>query len=514
MTLSRALRKATTGLALLLPGTALAGTVVVTPMVPIHGVKAERLQDLFTLMSSELEFMEGVDEVVELDAPPASLTLSCLDSTKCLGALAKENGGDMLLTGAVEERGTELLLDLVFYDVAKNRVVRRKTSTIPSDASKLIDRINPLLVEAVTGRAPAQAKVDAVSAADFGDDGDELELEPTPAPTIEPAPAPAPPKTTSSTRAVDQKIVAPPPPAPKPEPPPAEEEGAVFTFGGDVDDISFGDTQAEAPSYEEEEEVVEPRRTTSSRPAPAPVVEEEEEFEAPPPRRLASDEEEVYDPYDPDEVDAEDDEPVRDLDADRPSRASSAKSGKGSTGYRRVHIPLRVGYAHYGDFHFLSVGGEIQVRAAKGLFIGIGAEPYFAKVCSTPPDNYAGAYANPAVCGKEGLYIRTVPLFPLNAGLLYRFLDKAVQPYVGADVVFANIGRADVYGDGVQRLTFAGGGRLRVGADFFVVKNFGFNIDAALGFWTGRGWQFVIEPRAQPTAGFLPRVSAGITLAF
>src|SRR5687768_11521541 len=118
MTLPSATRHLLMLTGLLLPVAAQAGTVVLSPLVPERVVNKERISDLFGLMSSELEFMAGVDEVIELDPVPPSLTLTCLDSTRCLYALAHEKGGDAFITGSVEEIGSDLSIDLLYFDVA------------------------------------------------------------------------------------------------------------------------------------------------------------------------------------------------------------------------------------------------------------------------------------------------------------------------------------------------------------------------------------------------------------
>jgi hypothetical protein len=59
---------------------------------------------------------------------------------------------------------------------------------------------------------------------------------------------------------------------------------------------------------------------------------------------------------------------------------------------------------------------------------------------------------------------------------------------------------------------WAGGGRVRTGADFMVIPNFGFNVNLAVGAWTGQNWG-LIEQGVGKT-GLLPEISAGTVFAF
>ena len=61
--LSQPTRLAATAALCMFPVQSLAAVVLISPLVPGQGVDEER-QRLFTLMTSELEFMEDVDEVI------------------------------------------------------------------------------------------------------------------------------------------------------------------------------------------------------------------------------------------------------------------------------------------------------------------------------------------------------------------------------------------------------------------------------------------------------------------
>ena len=95
----------------------------------------------------------------------------------------------------------------------------------------------------------------------------------------------------------------------------------------------------------------------------------------------------------------------------------------------------------------------------------------------------------------------------MNVGLAYKFNTGTIAiPYVGADGIFVQYYKDDVGAD------WAGGARLRGGVDVMVAKNFGLNVNLAVGGWTGKNWT-LIEPRLG-NAGLLPQVNAGTVIAF
>lgn len=493
--------------ALLAPSVASAGVVVLTPLVPARGVNAGQVADVFALMSSELEFMADVDEVVELDPAPAALTLACLDSTRCLGGVTKDAHGDLLITGAVDDSDDDLVVDLLLYERAGNRVIRRKTFTIPGTASDMVDRLPAVIKEIVTGVSSEQRKQDAMESLDFdaGSD-DDVGFEDDRSARIEAPPPPRSTSGTSTTRAVDRTITAPPPPPP----PPKEEtfDPDAFSFGDSAEDISFGTSPSDIT-------------TGSAQPKTAPPPQEPARRPPPPP-------EDDYDPrYDPDLVDMDED-----LDLDRSTsrervsstssstqRRTDTKKASASDDYRRVYIQARGGYANYGLFHFGSGGGELQVRVAGGLSLLAGVDAWFV-TRELPPDLQASS-------GRRTI---TQTIVPIHAGFVYRIKPGKFQPYVGVDGIVAQYytqcfnPSTQEYADCpatagerasqglVVRRSVAGGARARVGFDYLFTRNFGINIDAALGFWMGNDWPLVDQ--RLPTLAFLPYFGGGITVAF
>ncbi len=149
-------------LALLLPGTALAKTAVVPPLVA-KGVDPLVNLNLTSLVSSEADFLGEFDEVKQLDEAPAKLTTSCLASTSCLGGIARANGADAVLAGQAIPSGADYEFKLVYYDAGRNRIVRTKSFSLPNSPAAIADGMGPNVKEVVTGQAPAEPETAALS---------------------------------------------------------------------------------------------------------------------------------------------------------------------------------------------------------------------------------------------------------------------------------------------------------------------------------------------------------------
>jgi hypothetical protein len=476
-----------------------ARAVLLAPLLPAKGVPEERVTDIKSIMSSELEFMEGVDEVIELDEPPASLTLSCLDSTSCLGTIAEQNEADVFLAGAITKSGEDYLIDLLFYDADINRVLRRKTYTLTGGSSTLLDQVSPMVAETFTGVSPSKKAAEAkMSGVDFDPEDDEMKFDPKATGNTAPAPAPA--------------------PTPVAQPPAEEFDPNAFSFDTTATQITFTDT----PTITFDEEPPSPE--------PAPAVDDDP---SPPPSRYAEDPIVDDEPEDEEEEEPirrtadEDRTPSRDDDRGRSSTSSRSSSTTRSGGrdldeFGRATITTRGGYTHYGLFNFGTIGAEIGIRAVAGLSIVAGIDLHIVNRALPPEEAEA-----------RGKAVETNFIFPLNAGLLYRFKAGRVQPYIGADAIFSHLRTEciDLSNDGcvtfadpstrgtvtqgvdyVLKQHWAVGGRGRLGLDVMLSPNIGFNADVALGYWQSNDWPNV-DPR-QPTSGFLPHVGAGLVFAF
>jgi hypothetical protein len=157
--------------ALVVPGVASAGTVVLTPLLS-EGADPKVVANVTALISSELDFMSSVEDVIEV-ARPATLNASCLGSTTCLGGIAKGGGGDQLVTGSMALADGNVTLDLVLFDAATSKTVRRKSFTLPSTSEDLADGMGGVMKELMTGSSAASAAAAEPSVADFEDDESE-----------------------------------------------------------------------------------------------------------------------------------------------------------------------------------------------------------------------------------------------------------------------------------------------------------------------------------------------------
>jgi hypothetical protein len=190
------------------------------------------------------------------------------------------------------------------------------------------------------------------------------------------------------------------------------------------------------------------------------------------------------------------------------SRSSSTTKRKKSDEWRRrLSIPVRGGYANFGIFNFGTVGGEVQVRAVGGLnfLVGFKGEVVQRQLPPGAEDTCNCKYRLNA----QGAAIQNNWLTPFNAGLLYRFDKSRYQPYVGADV---SITQYYVDPATLARRIAIGGGA-RIGLDIMFTKNVGLNLDADIGFMSGKYWS-AVDSRFNKTTYFSPQVSGGFVFGF
>lgn len=158
---------------------------------------------------------------------------------------------------------------------------------------------------------------------------------------------------------------------------------------------------------------------------------------------------------------------------------------------RIIQASARGGYCPYGSLNFVTGGAEIGIATVAGLHAVAGIETYGVKRI-LPPDQALA----------EGVYSRWNWIFPANVGAIYKLPIGPVEPYAGADVIFANYSGPD----------WAFGGRLRLGADYMFIEHVGVNLNAAIGAWTGKNWEDV--EIGVPQTGLLPQISGGLVVAF
>lgn len=536
---------------------AFAGEVLaVAPLLPGKGIKADKARDIFGLVQSSLDFMSGIDEVVPVGTTPSST--ACLLQTSCLKPLATEGDADHLITGTIDQVGSNYVLELVYYDAKGNRIVNRKKWTFPADSGALLETVESGLRELRTGvsTAAAAAAEEEEDNVDFLDDEEEgLDLEDEE--DASPPPPPPPPKptttTTSRTTTAAAPKAPPPPPPPPPEPEPAAEDDfdpSLFTLTVDPNAITFGEPVTPAPepepepkptAYEDEDEDEEPAWRAPVEPAPEPKP-------RPTPSYADDDDEDedeaAYRAWLAEREAARNGTPAPRDDDERPTTRSTNNATRGPTSsatlrqqveeeqrkeYRRLTVTTRGGYTNYGIFNFGTVGLGASVRVVGGLAVDVGVDLHIVRR-ALPPD----------VAAASGKAVETNFIAPLNAGLLYRFKAGIAHPYVGADAIFSHIRTACLDGTSnpestltpgacadvatappgtyVQNIDYATqqnwtvGGRGRVGVDIHLSRHVGVNVDVAMGGWKGTDWPN-IDPRLK-VSGFVPHFSGGLLFGF
>ena len=135
-----------------LPGTALAGDMVVPPLLS-KGVDPLVVLNLTSLISSELDFMSKWDNVNQLKATPAGMNAACMTNAACLAGIAKAAGGDTLVGGTVALAGTKYEFNLVM--VEGGAITRTKKFTLPNVPSVIADSMGGYVKELVTGKSAA-----------------------------------------------------------------------------------------------------------------------------------------------------------------------------------------------------------------------------------------------------------------------------------------------------------------------------------------------------------------------
>jgi hypothetical protein len=529
--------------AVLAPATAWAGTVTYTQLVAL-GVNEKQIAALKQLMGSELEFQPELEGVKEGTTTP---TQACLANPSCVAGLAQ--GTTQVLTGSAQAMAGTLNLDLQVVDVATKKLVRRKTFSVPGDASVLPNLMTGIIREILIG-APTKAAQEAAGPAadDFAaDPGDLEDEEDMPSAAAQAAAAQAAAAQAAAAQAAAAKAAAAEAAAAKAAAaeaarqeaarqeaarqeaarqeaarqeaarqaaaaaaaaaakaaaaaPPAEDfDASAINFGSAVDQMSteqiedmirFGPAPASAPA---------PAPSYAYTPPPTPAYgaaggmgsSEEEDLEADLAARSG----------DLDDLDAPAKAPKP---APRPAPKAVAEDLDGPTRStatvdrgvaENAQITLRGGYAKYQQFGFIAAGGEVALPVYEGLHVVAGIQVWSVQR-ALPPE-------------LQAVLLRATEwnqIYPLNFGITYKFPLGVVQPYVGADGIFAQY-----YNDTIET-DWSAGGRARAGADFMVAKNFGINANVALGGWQGRRWG-EIELGMQ-NSGFLPEFSAGTVFAF
>lgn len=484
------------------------------------------VMNVTSLMSSELDFMGDVDGVVELPKSPSSS--SCMKSSSCLSGLASEGGGSKVIAGTITASGSQFVLDLVLYSKSQGRIERAKEFRLDSNPEAVADGMTAVLKELWTGKAPAAEQAEEPALASFTapavDDGDDIAFEDDLSDwdPEEEARAEAERKRAEEEarrqaeeaerarraeeerrraeeerarreaeerarreeedrrreqarreeeerrRAEEERRRSASEPEPEPE--------------FDASAISFGDASSEITTEEINDAI-----QFGSTPAPAPVA----PAPAPAPRRTSRTIE------DPDEADRK--ARMQDLDSEKPARVEREAA--------MFTLAVRGGGAKYYGLNFVTAGGEISLALGKsGVSAVIGMETYAA-----------GRQVPVELQESFGRTSEWNFLYPVNVGAIYRLHKGGLAvPYFGADIIGASYfqdPQTEIAGLAIEGKRYNTiGARGRVGVDLMFTSNFGLNINAAIGGWSGKRWPVI--DRTTKAGGLLPQISAGALAAF
>ena len=537
-----ALGLASLGLATL-PASAFAGDAVVTPLVA-RGIDPLVSLNMASLVSSELDFMGAYDNVDQLSDVPKTLNAGCLNSASCLGGIAKANGSQAVVTGALAQVGNKFDFLLVLYD--NGRIVRKKEFTLPNVPSIIADSMAAHVKELVTGEKPAEqaaAGVTVVDAGAFDGFGEEDDFVIAPVggnsrqiPTggsggrggeLDDFELEDPGDDDRRAREEEDREAAAAAAARERE---AERQRAEDDRRKEEERraaVVAREREAERQRAEDDRRKEEERRAAAAA-AAAPAEDDEDDFDFsfgggvtideeeeddrpavaavvrddPPPRRETT---RADPPEDPprrtsrdDRYDLEDDGPSRagrdDRSRARDDDSRATKSDRPSTADTKASIAVRGGYSRFQDLNFVTYGAEAAFMATPNLAIVAGAEAYSTRRV-VPVDQL-----------EEGqLAEQWNTILPLNAGLQYKFGTSNVRPYIGG-------GLQIIPGVVKDQGGVAIGLRARGGADFAVTEAFGFNVNIAAGMWSGQQFQEIQSGFG--ASALVPQFSAGTIFLF
>ena len=481
-------------------------TKIVVPPIVARGAPSQIAANMTALISSELEFLGDFDEVNQLEKRPSVLGPNCLGSTPCLAGIARTGGSSTLLAGKVTKYGEEFEVALTYME--SNKIVRTVKRRMSTEPMAVADELASLVRFAVTGVDPAaKAAEDRVSGFEGGglalmddeedeDDDDDL-LMAAPAVTSVASSDPlgrsgddldddldedpdegggiaygvvgaagGAAAATAASRSGGGAAGASRAAAAAPE----DFDPNAISFGGSVEDISFGSASAmiqvddppEDPSdadaaYEDDfDEIPQAAPTRRTRREPEP------RSRRPEPRTR------------------------RPQPRSRNTRSSSSEA---------LEVIGRTGFAKFQSLNFITYGIEAAYAVTPQVSVVAGLEAYSTK--QTFP-------ANQVAAGQPTSFWNTV--LPLKIGAKYRMGEEGLRPYVGGDLQFIP-SYVNVEGGGA----LAFGLRANGGVDYMMSDTFGMTAGAATGLWTGSSW-YKIE--GLMNTGFTLQISAGALMTF
>ena len=522
------------------PSIASAGEILLAPMIG-RNVKSTTLTNITSLIYSELDFNSQVSGVNELGSKPSSLTSSCLSSTSCMKSVARlGDNEDQLLAGYITTSGGAYELKMVLFDITASTIVRTKSFTLGASPEALADGMTNVLKEVLTGRSKTQAVEEETFDFDFGDDDDDFDFDEQSVADVDDGAdrRRAEEEARRRREAEEARRRREAEEARRREAEEARRREAEEARRREAEEARRREAEAqrqreaEAARRREAEEARRRREAAeASRRAnetsssvnldtisfgSAAIIVDEEETPTPAVSDLDLEEEEFLLSEEEDDdlmlMDLDEPEPSRaekparepKPEREAPRRTTTTRTSSSRTqsrapvddGPTRFELTARAGYSPYYNLGFVTYGAEGAIAVGEtGLFVLLGVEAY--SVQRAIPEEFQS---------ETGQAREWNTIFPINAGLSYHLLQGNIQPYVGADAIFAQ------YYVNTDGGSWSIGARARTGVNLMVSDNFGFNFNAAVGFWSGKNWA-LIERDVKPS-GFLPQISAGTVFSF
>ncbi len=454
-------------------------------VVPLYSpnLDANKVGNITSLITSEVDFSGRYDMVSQADNRPKSLTPKCLKSVSCLKPIASGEGVNAMVTGSVTKMGGELEFFIILYE--NEKIIRMKRFRIEDTPLSVAANVGGFIQEVVTGKA-VEEEEDVMADVPLANDV-------------------------------------------------LEEEGDIFG-GADEDplgDFSLNPEEEERKAQERAE--LERQREEAER---KQAMEEQArrlaaEAEA---ARKAQEAQKAQEPEPADDFDfnfapstvevVEDDTTEDDMDFsfDEPEKVSKPKAKKEytpSTSYSKpkntrsktssnlstsridadATLTGKVGGGNFQTLNFVTYGGEVGIHLSEAVSIHIGGEGYATNQAMPVLDEDG----NPTDLLEQSWRI----LIPLSLGLEYHFEGKMAKPYVGADMqilpAYAGTGSGAAVGL-----------RARAGSNFMVADGFGLNLNVAFGFWNGQYFKQVPSPAGGMLnpSGITPQLTVGPVIAF
>ena len=476
-------------------GIAMARDTVVIPLYSPN-INAQKVGNITSLITSEVDFAGRYDMVSQADVRPKSLTPKCLKSVSCLKAIATKEGTTAMIAGSVVKKGGELEFYIVMYENAK--IIRLGDFKIEDNPMSVADNMGAPIQELITGKIAPKKDDDAANAINENDFLDEEEdifggseeeslndfsldestaAEETRAKNEAAAKETRRMKEEATRLAAEQKRAA--------EQKQMEEEASRLTETSQKEedfDFDFAPSTIEVVTEDA-------NNTNSSMTDEGEVslnLDSEPGFERP-----------------RDRAPVNFDSPSSKKSQNKTKTTKKKKpSGAASHIQATASIMGKVGVSNFQGMDFVTYGGEIGVHLNDWIALTIAGEGY-ATQQTTPilDDN-----GNPT----DELTNQWSVILPLGFGTLVHFPGKIAKPYAGAEVQI--IPSYVETGSGI-----AYGLRARAGSNFMLTDNFGFNLNLAAGFWSGQQFTEIEDTDTGNNllaTGFLPQLSVGTLVTF